>query len=200
MYYRFFFIIFTITAIVGLILLGCNGSKSETDVNKKATCPDSTEKVSTALSPLIVDKTAPLLLDEPSETKDASSYTAGSAADNSACFVCHVNYKTEQLASQHAAWEVSCADCHGESTGHCNDEFHRTPPDIMYSKNQIDPLCQKCHIPHDTSTEKLVKHWQQQHPNKMVPKIIACTDCHGEHRLRLRTVQWDKKTRKLSSN
>ena len=25
----------------------------------------------------------------------------------------------------------------------------------------------------------------------------GCTDCHGDHRLRLRTVRWDKKTGKL---
>jgi hypothetical protein len=42
-----------------------------------------------------------------------------------------------------------------------------------------------------------VARWQQRRPGKTDPKTTVCTDCHGEHRLKLRTVQWDKTTGKL---
>lgn len=197
MYYRFIFVIVTITAIVGVTLPGCDGNKCETNVSKGGCSENSTAKKTPSLSPLVVNKAAPLLLDEPSENKKSCNSSAASGADNSQCFVCHANYKTEELATQHAAINYGCVDCHGESTAHCNDEFHLTPPDIMYTKDQIDELCLTCHETHDMSAEKLAETWQQHHPNEAVPKIIACTDCHGEHLLKSRIVRWDKKTRKL---
>jgi hypothetical protein len=30
--------------------------------------------------------------------------------------------------------------------------------------------------------------------DKTDPKRIVCTDCHGEHRMKVRTVLWDKKS------
>jgi len=37
----------------------------------------------------------------------------------------------------------------------------------------------------------------RNNPDKTDPDKIVCTDCHGEHRMKVRTIIWDKKTGKL---
>lgn len=198
---RFYLAIVTLMRIAGLTLPGCGASDSKAHVSKIASAADAEAEGPGALTPLMVDKDAPLLLDEPSESEKASGSAATSAAaNNTPCFVCHANYNAEPLAVRHAAANVGCVDCHGKSTAHCNDENNTTPPDIMYPAKQIDRSCQKCHATHDVSAVKVVAAWQQRHPNKTEPKTIVCTDCHGDHRLRLRSIRWDKKTGKLIRN
>lgn len=148
--------------------------------------------------PLVVDKDAPLLLDEPGETeKPSAAATTAAVAENAACFVCHANYKEELLVGWHAEANIGCVACHGKSYAHRNDENNTTPPDIMYPMDKIDGSCRKCHATHDVPAEKVVVGWLQRNPNKTHPKTIICTDCHGDHRLELRTVEWDKRTGKL---
>ena len=118
-------------------------------------------------------------------------------ADNSACYVCHGNYDGEELALIHAKEDVSCIECHGESLAHRDDEDNVTPPDIMYPADKIEEKCAECHDSHDVSAREVIDRWQERCPKKTNPKELVCTDCHGEHRLKLRTVRWDKKTRKL---
>ena len=142
--------------------------------------------------PLVVGKDAPTLPDEPAPKKPA-----GKVADNSACFVCHANYKEEPLAVQHAAKSVGCASCHGTSDAHTNDENNTTPPETMYPTDRIDPACGKCHRTHDAPAAEVIARWRARCATKTDPKSLVCTDCHGRHRLRLRTVRWDKRTRKL---
>jgi len=62
-------------------------------------------------APLVVDKNAPRLLDEPGEP--SAEAATGPVADNSACFVCHDNYREEPLVDCHAVENVGCVDCHG---------------------------------------------------------------------------------------
>ena len=149
------------------------------------------------LPALKVDKGAPLLLDSPAETKKPSDKAKGPKADNHACFVCHTNYQEEWFAVTHANANVGCVKCHGESIAHRNDENNITPPDVMYPADGIDKACVKCHETHDVPAKKVLTRFQERCPSKTDPSKIVCTDCHGDHRLKLRTVRWDKKTGKL---
>jgi formate-dependent nitrite reductase cytochrome c552 subunit len=181
-----------------------------------------------ALPPLLVDKDAPLLLDEPllsDEPTEIGKHTTRAQTNNATCFVCHANYAEEPFAQRHAKADIGCSDCHGESIAHKNDENHTTPPDKMYPAGDIDPACRKCHSSHDVPAlkvvsrwkerigdektdvlckecheshdfpaAKVVRKWQERTGQKEQVEPITCTDCHGNHRLKLRSVRWDKKT------
>ena len=147
------------------------------------------------LPPLSVDDDAPIL-NEGGEDKK-STVEKGAAADNTACFVCHANYREEILAVQHAEKKVGCVDCHGDSYPHRNDENNTTPPDIIYPKDKIVGACRKCHETHDVPAVEVIALWLKRYPEGKDVKVIVCTDCHGAHRLKIRNVRWDKKTRKL---
>jgi hypothetical protein len=139
------------------------------------------------------DTEPPLLLEEPGDAKEASPKPKGPVADNTRCYVCHMNYEDEELAVGHARANVGCEACHGPSDAHCNDENNITPPDKMFPKHKISPSCMSCH-----PKSKLAK----KDAHKLVlagtaTKKKLCTDCHGEHRLERRTVRWDKTTGKL---
>jgi hypothetical protein len=135
------------------------------------------------------------LLDE--KLPEAPEVDPDVKVDNSACYVCHENYNGEELVLQHAKEEVGCIDCHGKSSEHRDDEDNITPPDEMYGPGDIGKQCGECHEQHDADAVKVIGRWQERCPAKTDPKTIVCTDCHGTHRLRFRTVWWDKKTRKL---
>jgi hypothetical protein len=147
------------------------------------------------LPPLVIDRGAPLLLDEPPAGKPDK--TQQPLADNSACFVCHGNYEEEELATSHALEDVGCIECHGDSFAHRNDEDNITPPDVMYWPERIDPKCQECHEEHDVPAREVLTRWQQRCPEKTDFTQVVCTDCHGHHRLAKRTVRWVKKTGEL---
>jgi len=146
-----------------------------------------------ALPALKVDRSAPLLLDEPTEKKTASK-GKGPKADNHACHVCHTNYQDEWLAVTHADNNVGCVKCHGESIAHRNDENNITPPDKMYPADTIDSACVKCHETHNVPARKVLARFTERSLDKKAADKIVCTDCHGTHRLNLRSVRWDKKT------
>ncbi len=188
--------------------------------------PASDSKTASGPPPLVVDTSEPLLLDGPTE-EQAAAATTQAATENMACFVCHANYRGEFLAERHAKANVGCVNCHGDSFAHRNDENNTTPPETMYSAEKIDPFCQGCHEAHDIPPKKIIARWIQEKekkpeatcegchkdddvpPEKVVvrwkerdldksdPARIVCTDCHGEHRMKVRTVIWDKKTGRL---
>jgi ribosomal protein L37E len=135
------------------------------------------------------------LLDE--ALPEASEPKAEEKADNAACYVCHGDFQGEPLAHRHAIEGIGCVDCHGPSHDHRNDEDHVTPPDVMYAPHQIDPACKKCHGSHDAPARKVLARWRERCPEKEDPRQVNCTDCHFAHRMKVRTVRWDKKTRKL---
>lgn len=143
------------------------------------------------LPPLEISSDAPQLLDGPQPQPE------GPAADNGPCFVCHANYREEPLAVWHARENIGCVDCHGRSFAHRNDENNTTPPDVMYPRAKIDPGCLNCHPRHDVPARDVVQLFLQRCDPQMDAKKLACTDCHGEHRLSHRTVRWNKTTRKL---
>lgn len=180
-------------------LLSCTPHETQ---DPKPKTQDTGAKLESGVSggppPLVVDTSAPLLLDEPSEGQEASANAATrAAAENTACFVCHANYRTEFLVSRHAAADIGCSQCHGESLAHKNDENNTTPPQTMYSADKIDPFCQGCHAVHDVPAQKVIARWVERGPDRTDTKRIVCTDCHGEHRMKVRTVIWDKKSGKL---
>jgi len=118
---------------------------------------------------------APLLLAD-----SGPAPAANGGADNSRCFVCHINFQTEQLTLTHAQAGVSCADCHGPSDAHIDDESwarggNGTPPDKMYTRNAINAFCLHCHKSVSLHTGS---------PDKV------CTDCHGKHRMAKRRFHW----------
>ena len=115
----------------------------------------------------------PLLLLEDSNGNE----NPGPLADNSRCYVCHINYEVEELTSMHAKADVGCERCHGASDAHCSDKDNITPPDIMYPAEKVNSLCKNCHP-----------------DGKLGGGKKYCTDCHGEHRLSHRTRRWDKAT------
>jgi len=136
------------------------------------------------------DNKAPLLLDdEPLLLLDDDSQADGPVADNSRCFVCHINYIQEDIAVIHARADVGCAGCHGESDEHIADESwasggNGTPPDTMYPRPKINPFCMGCHTKDKIDTE--------QHKPLFAanPAEKYCTDCHGNHRLADRKCKW----------
>ena len=114
-------------------------------------------------------------------------------ADNSYCYVCHVNFQKEELAQNHQKHGVGCATCHGESDRHSADEDGLTAPDIMYAKEKILDACTKCHAL--TKLRAVDEH--DAAFTKDPTKLKVCTDCHGKHRMAQRTRHWDKTTGKL---
>jgi hypothetical protein len=125
-----------------------------------------------------------------------------SASDQSAmayyvmCNDCHMGYIGEPLALAHAKAGMSCDSCHGKSRAHYSDESNTTPPDQMYPTDKINPFCQGCHHSHDVPPDKVVALWMERNYDKTNLDKIVCTDCHGEHRMKVRTIIWDKKTGK----
>ncbi len=114
-------------------------------------------------------------------------------ADNSFCYVCHLNFQDEQFATWHQNANVGCMDCHGDSDLHSADESHVIPPDNMYKKSNVNASCTNCHS--KATQEKQIGHrpfFEGSDPDRKY-----CTDCHGNHSIPKRHRVWDKDTGKL---
>lgn len=200
------FIMFLMCLIVALLGCAISAPKPADDDNSAAIEKEAESETESAtetetsggLPPLVIDSSEPLLLDEPDDETFAAANTEA-AKENAACFVCHANYGTEFLASRHAKANISCYRCHGESSAHQNDENNITPPEILYPAEKIAPFCQKCHQTHDVSPVEVITRWKERGLEKTDPEKIVCTDCHGDHRMEVRTIIWDKRTGKLLS-
>ena len=138
-----------------------------------------------AIAPSKPAEEPPLLLeDEPENGKPIES-----AADNSRCFVCHVNYMEEKIAVAHAQAGIGCANCHGPSDTHIADESwasggNGTAPDVMYPRDKINSSCMTCHAKEKLDTP------EHQAVLADPPGTKVCTDCHGNHRLPQRRCKW----------
>lgn len=155
-----------------------------------------------ASRPQVATSNAPLRLDSNEAARllgggDAAPTRSAAAAKlNSRCHVCHANYAQEELAVTHARAKVGCEECHGPSNEHCSDEDNITPPMVLFPRGKIVPSCLKCHV-----QDKLAgvdKHKPAMTAAGKWEKI--CTDCHGSHRLKVRTRRWDKETGQLISD
>jgi hypothetical protein len=125
-----------------------------------------------------------LLLDDDEDAEESDA----PQADNSRCFVCHINYMTEDIAVVHARADIGCNGCHGESDEHIADESwasggNGTAPDTMFPKPKIVPFCMGCHPKDKIDTD------QHKPLFENIEKMV-CTDCHGEHRLPIRRCKW----------
>jgi hypothetical protein len=135
------------------------------------------------LEPEAKDEALLLLDDEPQVDQ-----SDGPQADNSRCFVCHINYMQEDIAVVHARANIGCADCHGQSDEHIADESwasggNGTAPDTMFPKPKINPFCMGCHTKDKIDTD-------QHKPLFANFEKTVCTDCHGNHRLEIRKCKW----------
>ncbi|MGC8642965.1 MAG: ammonia-forming cytochrome c nitrite reductase subunit c552, partial [Isosphaeraceae bacterium] len=129
--------------------------------------------------PLEVDLDEPLRLDTPA--KPATKGKVTQAADNSPCFVCHANFRKEELASTHASNGVGCVSCHGPSIKHRNDEANIIPPDIMIPTETLEASCTRCHKRHDVAPRLVVERFLARNTGHTDLKNLICTSCHGEH-------------------
>jgi hypothetical protein len=95
------------------------------------------------------------------------------------CELCHIDVEDEFAPSPHFAEKIACVDCHGFSEGHLADENNDIKPDVVFNRENTDPLCKECHA---CSRSK------DSQPAKAPPEGAAiCTDCHGHHDLALKT-------------
>jgi len=122
------------------------------------------------------------------------------------CAACHYDFDEEELAFEHMAAGVGCERCHGESARHRSDEDNITPPELMYSKERINPTCLMCHPRHDIihvkehgslleGAETIFDPEIDDPASKWAGHKLYCTTCHAkEHRIKVRTTRWDKCT------
>jgi len=66
----------------------------------------------------------------------------------------------------------------------------------MYPVGRIIDSCKKCHHLHDLSADKVTR-VSRRRPEKSPLDPVVCTDCHGRHRLKRRSVRWNKQTGEL---
>jgi hypothetical protein len=199
--------VFCLAGALGLSVLGLLSATGMRGASPAARSPSPAPMAASSQTPkpdgpppLVIDKNAPLLLDEaaePDKSASPSGTGTGTGADNAPCFVCHANYRSEPLAQKHAENQLGCVHCHGASFAHRNDENNTTPPETMYAAEDIDRACQQCHPSHDVPAAKVLALGLERGLGRAGPRAIVCTDCHGQHRLAQRTVQWDKKSGKL---
>lgn len=89
------------------------------------------------------------------------------------------------------------------SDDHSADEDSLTAPEIMWSKERINPRCMTCHTREELladktaaeSHRKMFQRWEA--PEKAEPGEKYCVQCHGQHRIAHRTRVWDQQTGKL---
>ena len=186
---KYFFLIVILAAVV-FVGACCQNVKS---TQKEQAKPEPASGIESLTSTEAVTEDEPLLLldDEPLlllDDEPGEDLSSESMADNSRCFVCHINYMQEKIAVTHARQNMGCAYCHGESDEHIADESwasggNGTAPDIMYRREKINPFCMGCHTKDKIDTE-------QHKPLFAGNEEKFCTDCHGEHRLTNRKCKW----------
>jgi cytochrome c5 len=133
----------------------------------------------------------------------SSNQPASSFVANPFCKACHLDFDEEELALNHEIFGIGCERCHGESLRHRSDEANVTPPELMYPKERVNPMCMMCHPRQDLRDRKDhlpileagLSVFEEMTPSGADAKKY-CTDCHGsKHRImKVRTVRWDKGT------
>ena len=178
---KYYLPVFVLAAIC-IVGVGCEQAKS---VQKAQAGGESVVKpTGESEAPLLLDDEPLLLLDDELDAGQSD----GPEADNSRCFVCHINYMQEDIAVIHARADIGCAGCHGESDEHIADESwasggNGTAPEIMYPRPKINLFCMGCHTKDKIDTD-------QHKPLFANFEKTVCTDCHGSHRLEVRKCKW----------
>ena len=181
---RYYLLVFILAAAL-VVVAGCKQTES---IKKPQTSTEHESSPEPAADdePLLLLDDEPLLLLDDAPDDEESEITG---ADNSRCFVCHINYMQEDIALIHARADIGCAGCHGESDEHIADESwasggNGTAPDIMYPRLKINPFCMDCHPKNKIDTEQHKPLFSDKTGEKY------CTDCHGNHRLTNRKCKW----------
>ena len=121
-------------------------------------------------------------------------------SENSKCYVCHPDMKTEELTTDHLDMDVTCDECHGSSTEHMHDEMLMTKPDLLFGRSEVERMCSNptCHKPggdreiygrqdhmNPAAVETFFEKWTGRiRPNgRAVNHNSVCTDCHGTHNI-----------------
>lgn len=174
MKYYLFAIVLAVACVFGA---GCKQAESVSQPQASDEPAAEVAKEKEVEAPLLLDDEPLLLLDD----DEGSEESDGPQADNSRCFVCHVNFMEEDIAVIHARADIGCAGCHGESDEHIADESwasggNGTAPDTMFPKPKINPFCMGCHTKDKIDIA-------QHKPLFMNMDKMVCTDCHGEHRI-----------------
>jgi|GEM_PF-2690533 len=131
-------------------------------------------------------------------------------ANNDACVKCHKEFEKEEMVHEHRFGNAGCVRCHGDSKKHAADpeKGKSVPPDKMYTRENMTAMCIECHKDFDKvhKTEKglngfagkdFVAKWLKKNTDKLddadaPERKPACYDCHGHHKLKKRTVTWEK--------
>jgi len=138
--------------------------------------------------------------EQPDKPEVAQATTQAASADddhdplgpNAACYMCHMPFVDEKLATTHLNAKIYCTECHGPSTAHVNDEnIGATPPDIIIKRDQIDASCAACHKTHDVPPQKVIARFLERTKAKPTSQPATqstqpspvCTDCHGTHKI-----------------
>ncbi len=120
---------------------------------------------------------------------------AGLAQEQNSCIVCHSEIKVDYLESVHAAFNVTCRDCHGGDPStlemqkaHAVEAFFRgTPP-----RTEIPELCASCHSdpvkmkPYGLRTDQYAEYQTSQHGRLLAQgdtNVAVCSDCHTAHKI-----------------
>lgn len=172
------------TLALSVILIAGAGCERPASVQKPQVNPESKPEPNEEIvkeveedAPLLLDDEPLLLLDDDA----GGAEQAAPGADNSRCFVCHMNFIDEDIAVTHAKADIGCANCHGESDEHIADESWAsggkgTAPDVMFPRPRINPFCMGCHPKDKIDTV-------QHQPLFANMETMVCTDCHGKHRI-----------------
>jgi len=174
-----------VLAAVAVAGTGCEQIKTKQKTQTNAQPKTGRESITDDEPPLLLDDEPPLLLGNGPDVGPL----AGPVADNSRCYVCHMNYMQEDIAVIHARANIGCADCHGDCDAHIADESwawggNGTPPGTMYPRAKINPFCMGCHPASKIDTEQHKPLFAGTGEKKY------CTDCHGNHRLAHRKCKW----------
>jgi hypothetical protein len=158
---------FSILILSAVLVVGTGCEQTKVNPKTETSTQSRTSQGSTT------DYRPPLLLDDNSDVNLPDK----PVADNSRCYVCHLNYEQEKLAATHARANIGCANCHGDCDAHIADESwasggNGTPPSIMYPPDKINSFCKSCH------------------PKASLGDKKYCTDCHGTHHLTNRKCKW----------
>ena len=121
---------------------------------------------------------------------ESAKPTTEKPGDNRLCYVCHKDLRTEQITAGHEKYAVTCADCHGASTEHMEDEMLMTKPDRLFGRTEVDAMCITCHdlkVCHanEPAMEAFGNKWLGRiRPNgRAITVDSVCTDCHGTHNI-----------------
>ncbi|MCP4258599.1 MAG: hypothetical protein GY774_14030 [Planctomycetes bacterium] len=128
------------------------------------------------------------------------------AMANVGCFNCHGESSPHQNdennitppETMYSAEKIDpfCRSCH---TAHVISPREIITRWLEKKSEGADTSCQgqDCHKSDDVPPAKVVARWKERNLVKIKPEEIVCTDCHGDHRMKVRTIIWDKKSGEL---